>query len=511
MTDELRIPISTPGAAAAKKNLAAIAAGERDVGRAAETSGGQAKRGMGGLGRMFGSAASALKGLVAGFAGLQGARMVLASLREEHEREVRVTREHADALRAVLALTSLQGARAETVRDIYGMAGMSRRPVTEVAPSYYTLMGGTEGMSPERQKGLMNQALLMSRTDVKAPLEPLVNIFSTMGTLQGDLGPRQIGNLLSRTIESAKSTPGEMSAYLPDILSAAQSAEIQDVSVPLAMFTYGTRGGGKVATSGTAVKAMIMGLMNPTPEMKGSLARLGMPETGGVMGRLQWLSGQKNLPADVVAGLGGREGIAAVTRIAGAGAEFESEISSLRTARDAPGSLLAGRLSSLYKESPTQRSVDQAKQAEILSEGLDVKPERAAEEAYLATLELVQKESGVYGPLRSLNMGLARAQTWLGIEGLPTASEQMIRTLLAEGYEPKDIAALTGGSSQGDFESGFKGISGILGSDAQELTGEMRGVLRDRGAVPMFQGGTHYHNEDRHEPAGRRTEPAAPR
>ncbi len=531
MPDDLKIPVKLPGADKAKRDLADIARAQKRVGKAAEEAGSKGKKG--GKDAAEGKKEAVhwtkrlitkVKALVMAYGGLRAVQSVLRSLREETEALDEASRKAATSLRAVMALSALKGERTETRQAIWKMAIEAGRPIEEVAPAYYTLLGGTAGMDRPRQMGLMQQALVMAKTDPRASLDPMVNLFSTLAVQNPDLTPTQIGNLISKTIERAKSTPEEMAMYLPSILTTAKAAGA-DRETAAALFSLGTRRGGGVATSGTAVRAAIMGLLTPSPDIQKQLMEFGFPVEGDILSRIGWLQqagGQ--LPPELVAGLGGRRGIEAIAAIAEQPAALREEIGLMRQAVRAPGSLLEQRLRDMYGEAPGQRYLDQLSQLEVMRQKEYTDPEALLQQAEMELVDLVFKRLGVAPWMRKTARAAYQARRGLGYRGVSVEGpgEEAFLGLLKEGYTPADIlehvlpaVREAGGASwdRGDWvglnwpsppsgathEQWYQQL--LQGGGAEPMQGTGGGGTGGAGTV--FQGGTHYHNGDKRDPAGR--------
>lgn len=388
MPDDVKIPVGTPGAKRARKDLEGVAAAEQKVGRAGKRAGREAAEGAEQAEGKLARWAGALKTLVVGFVGVAGLRRALQAIVAEMNRIDRASREAAQSMTAVLSLSALRGERKETQEAMKAMAIAAGRPLGQVSAAYYTLLGGTAGMGRQRQMGLMEQALLMAKTDPSANLNALVGLFTTLASQQQQLSPLQIGNLLSRTIEQAKATPEEMAQYLPSILTTARVGGVP-IPTAAAMFTFGTRRGGGVAESGTAIRAAMLGLLAPSPDVAKQLAQYGFPTGGGLMARLGWLRQRgAELPAETVAALGGRRGLEAIAGIAEAPRAFAAEVGVMGRAVGARGSLLGRRLMQMYGESPQQMLLAALQQYEVALAMEDVKPETLARQLEAAEFRL---------------------------------------------------------------------------------------------------------------------------
>lgn len=466
MPDDVKIPVGTPGAKQAQKDLAGVAAAEARVGKAGKRAGREAAEGAEQAEGKLARWGARLKTLVAGFVGVAGVRRAIQVVTEEIQRMDRASREAAESMTAILALSALQGERKEVQAAVGKMAISAGRPLRQVAAAYYTLLGGTAGMAPERQKGLMQQALLMGRTDPSANLNALVGLFTTIASQQPQLSPTQIGNLLSRTIEQAKATPEEMAQYLPAILTTARVGRVP-VPTAAAMFTFGTRRGGGVAESGTAIRAAMLGLLAPSPDVAKQLGQYGFPAGGGLMARLAWLRQRgAELPAETVAALGGRRGLEAIAGIAEAPRAFAAEVGVMGAAVGARGSLLQQRLGAMYGEVPGQALLQGIKQLEIAQQMKDVSVRNLARQYSEEWLKSQMREDETWLPIRK---GL-ETMMWLGR---------------------------------------VTGITGYSEEDARGLGEAVGGQLGRTGSAVNFQGGTHYHGAYT-DPAGRPRVPMAP-
>ena len=529
MPDDVKINVRTPGARRAKRDLREVAGGEKKIGDAAQTSGRKATKSFQRTEGVVTKLASRLKALLAGYLGLAGAKMVLTSLRMETERIDEATQSATESLRSLLALSALKGERPEVQKSVWQMAAKSGRKIGEVAPAYYTLMGGTAGMDKARQAGLMKQALLMGKTDPRASLDDLVNLFTTIASQQPGMAPQEIGNLISRTIEQAKSTPGEMAQYLPDVLTAAQVGGVP-ASTAAAMFSFATRKGGGVAKSGQAAKSALLGLLAPTDAAKKQMAQYGFPVAGDLSSRVAWLAANAGrMPPELQAALGGRRGIQAVSSIAAAPGEFATEQRLMREALAAPGSLLKQRMEDLYGEVPAQRYFDQIKQIESLHAQEDVKPDELREVAKIKMRKLYRRKTikspAFRGFVNWVNDRIRDVTGSPGEMGENTIQGVMER-LVEEGYEPADIMnkiwpELKEADVLIEFGQKEMGVPSVPVSDYYK---HFKGILDASGAKPMqsdqsgggfwlpsliqqYSGGTHYHNEDRRDPAGRARPP----
>jgi len=511
MADDLKIPIRLPGATDAKRDLKEIAEGERQVGQAAQESGRKAKTAKDDAASATGKLVGAVKGLVASYVGLAGVMKMLAVMKDAHKEAAEAAMRHADAMRALLALSTLQGERRETIKAVQGMAVAAGRPIEQVAPAYYTLLGGTAGMDRGRQQGLMQQALLMGRTDPTASLESLVNLFSTLGTQAPGLTPGQLGNLASRTIEQAKSTGGEMAAYLPDVLTAARAGGVGP-DVAAAMFSFTTRAGGGVAKAGTAAKSALMGLLAPGRETAKVLRRAGMPE-GNLMGKVAWLaSNADRLPEDVVAALGGRRGIQAVSAIAADQAGFQAEMGMMAGALTQPGSLLQGRLEGMFGEVPAQRIAEQGRQIKIMTDIEKASEKAADQDVYLEARSLLRRRAGYGAVPRAISYVIDWTGTAMGVGVMEDSADVAMRGMLDRGYPAGDVmdamTDLLRTSGNLDYPGGWMQGGAAGAPAALESALRSRGVRPLQGTGPTVIGGTVYINADKADPAGKPVAPA---
>ncbi|MCK4625004.1 MAG: phage tail tape measure protein [Phycisphaerae bacterium] len=439
---------------------------------------------------------TAITGLAAGYVGLTGAKIILSKLREETERIDRVTRSVLESMRSIQALSSMQGRRAEQQQAILKMAEYAGRRPEEVSEAFYTLAGGTFGMTPQRRAGLMKQTLLMAKTDPRASLDALVRIFSTIGTQQSGLSPLQIGNLLSQTIEAAKATPAEMAGSLPTVLSTAVAGGA-DITTAMAMWSFATRHGGGVAESGTAVRATMLGLLKTQPALQKRLRKYGFDPKASLMEKISWLAEKGfDLPGEEMAMLGGRRGIEAVAAIARHPEEFAEETRLMQQAKASKANLLRRRLARMYDEDKAQRYLDQLKQAEIMGIVEDVRPEETQEQTILAMRKWALKRTR-HHLWRSLEMGRQHVSRY--IFGEPARGVDLddpiietiygeMENLAKEGYEPAAIKEHLGkyldwkfGKSKSFYE--IHGVSPL--SDRGRVKEILEKELRGKGVLKM--------------------------
>lgn len=387
-----------------------------------------------------GKLGAAVMGMVGAYAGMAGARMVMQALREETERIDRASRSAMESMRAVLALTALQGRRPEEIARMKQMAGVAGRPLGEVSQAYYTLLGGTAGMAPQRQAGLMQQVLQFAKTDPSAGLDPLVNLFTTMASQQPGMTPQQISNLLSMTIERAKARPEEMAQALPGILAVAQAGKVP-VTMPAAMFAFATRKGGGVAVSGTAVRAAMLGLIRPAKDVEKRLVALGFNPQASVLEKIRWVAKMGDqLPTELQAALGGRRGIQAISGIAAAPEEFAQEQRIMERAMAAPEDLIQQRLAGMYGEVPAQRYLTQIQQLETLTALEDIKPQEMREKAILALRALRRRKRATPIMRKLEEWGEAAERAITG--KVPFIGPDPLEALILEGYPAAEVGGL---------------------------------------------------------------------
>jgi HAMP domain-containing protein len=579
MADDLKIPVSAPGAAKATSDLRGVAEAEKRVGDAGQAAG-QKLTGMGtgvegarnrlermereitdllwtqqrwgqltdqqrqrlellsrtserlrgrldGVKRETGAVSGAtdmlkasVMSMVGSYAGIEGVRRLMSLLREETEKTRQTTDDVVESLRAVLALSALKGERAEVQEAIGQMAVEAGRPIEEVATGYYTLLGGTAGMDREKQQALMGEVLLAAKTDPSAQIDSLVNLFTTIASQQPQLTPNQIGNLVSRTIEQAKSTPEEMAQYLPDVLSAAQAGDVP-IEQALAAFSFSTRKGGGVAKSGQAVKSTLLGLLSPSPETAGALDQYGFPSDGDLTARMAWLADRgSSLPPDLQAAMGGRRGIQFVASISKARGEFSREQGIISSAIGADGSLVRDKLREMYGEIPSQRYLDQLRQVQTIAQREYVSDESLVDEAVIQMLDALSKRRGDSPVGRKWREFNARFNTWFGKSpenAEMSVAEQALAGLLREGYAPKELLETAEPMIQDELYD-TRGPFPQRGQAIELLKDRLRRQLGERGVEPLqgaspapgdqqssavYNGGYHVHNHREPDGAGR--------
>ncbi len=510
MADDVRIKVTAPGAQKATGDIRKVAQAEKSLGDAAEKSGRRTQQSnrktgqsMGRLGQAASSLSTKIKGLFAGLGVTMAIRRAYAVHAEELRKRIELTNKAIEAERSLMALSMLAGERKETREFVWKAAVESGRPIEQVAPAYYTLLGGTAGMDRERQMGLFQQSLLMGKTDPRASIESLVNLFTTVASQQKDLTPQQIGNLLSKTIEQAKSSPSEMAAYLPTILSAAVAG---DVPTPQAMaaFSFATRKGGSVAKSGTAVTATMLGLLAPSPDVKKAITRFGFPAEGDLVDRMQWLAERgPELPPELQAALGGRRGIQMVSAIGKAPREFAKEQEILAEAEQVAYSLITRKLQEMFAELPGQRVWEQGRRLDIAIEKEQQDPQAQFADVVQKMADYQMRKIGRSDAVRAYTLWKMRVAQSVGFEsplagGLAEVEDEALVDLLGEGYPGEQLV---------DVLMPVQ-MAGGLGQDRATIRSRFREILRARGIEPLqgqirFEGGTHYHQNDKRDPAGR--------
>ena len=472
MADDVKIPISTPGAKGALEDLRKVAAAEKEVGAAAESSGKQAKAGggmaadaMAHLGKEADHVMDSLKGMALGFAGLEGAKQGLEMLVALHEKLARTAEEAAQAMTGVLSLSSLAGQRKEVVEKVHGMAVKAGRPLSQMAGAYQAIQSGTAGMDESKRTGLLNQVAMLSQLEPSASPEALAGTLAELSMQQPNLSPNQVGNLMSTMREQAGGTLGDVGAVLPNLggMAAASGADLPTV---LGMFSVASRRSGGMGRAGSGVSHVLASLMNPRGPAGAALASAGMPTGGSLQGRLAWLAAhQGQLPPEVEMALGGPRGVAAVAAIAGNPEELSRTTAAIAASMGGQGSQVSGQLAGLYGESEMVRAAHAKAAAEEVMHG----PTPAAvtaltEEAQVETRQAAMKDMGVPRPLR-----------WLA--GFQESTMNVL------GMHPRDA-----GLMQPGFRPGAVPVSG-------------------GGTTIHNHGGTMYVTADGKDPAGKPVEP----
>jgi hypothetical protein len=151
MADELKIPVSAPGAAQAAQDLARVAAAEREVGREAKDAGAKAQEGAAGMQQIAGAARSVLGAL--GIATGVGAAVsqIVSLVREWQAHMERISQLSRQAGQEMTAIALMQepGKAGGRVREIaargagYGVSpGQAWAAVTELQPQAGGYAGG---------------------------------------------------------------------------------------------------------------------------------------------------------------------------------------------------------------------------------------------------------------------------------------------------------------------------------------------------------------------------------
>jgi len=500
---DAEIRVGVKGAQQAKGELDKVAEGEKRVGRAGQEGGEKASRGMRGLSGAMVNAATAVKSLVAGFIGVQGLIRALGKVADELREIDEISRRTFESLRGIMALSQVQGATKETKQAVEAFARATGRSTWEVAPAYYTFMGGTAGLAPERQQALLKQAALFYKTDPTANLASVVGLFSTLGTQQPQLKAQQIGNILSRTIEQAKATPQEMAQYLPNVLSAAKAGGA-DLATAMAMFSLATRAGGGVAKSGTAVTSLLMGLLTPAADVGKQLGAYGYKAGATLEEKVGWLAGAgEKLPAELQAQLGGRRGLEAVAALASQPQAFRAEVAGAHAALTGQRDQLADRLRSMYGEDEAQRYLQQIFEAEVIGEQFKTSDKAMMEQAELKLTQRLLEEGGSGTVFRWLVGLRQKHQRLVGRSPMaPYESEGLYGEafeMLHAGASIDDILIAFRAAREADMPTGIG-----AGQQAFRRMVLDRGIERMQGGpVIVNNGGTLNYNADRQSPAGR--------
>lgn len=498
--ESLKTPLDfDPSAAIRNAKKAAEAA--KGFGKSGKKAGEETARGMKGAAAAGDRLTSVGKQLIGAWAGWAGISRLIASAREELQRIEETSRRAIESMRGLMALSNLGMARPELRKQLFGLSTTFGVPMERLAPAYYTLAGGTAGMSPERRRGLMTQALLMGKTDTRADLESMVSLFSAMGMQQPGLTPLQIGNLASRTIEQAKATPSEMAEFLPTVLSTAVAGKVE-VPTAMAMFAFASRMGGGVAKSGTAVRSTMLGLINMPKDRMQKMRRFGFRPEWSLMQKISWLAEQGGrLPEELAAQLGGRRGIEAVSAIAAQPEVFRQEVSTIREALAAPASLFRERLAGMYGEQPAQAMVDAGAQIAALREQHRTRDEVLLGEQGRDMLDLITEREGMPLALRKgREWGLTTMQALLGGERagrLLQPTRQAYVGLLARGWTPKQIAEVvapkfpSANLPRFPLRPGVEMLWRTMAKEGRvpELITEMEATLREAGEEPVQEGG----------------------
>ena len=517
MADDVKIPISVPGAKESKAALDGVADALHKVGDTAKRSGAEAAGQTDQLGAVTHKLAQGVQTLVGSYMGLQGVLKVLQGIREEHERELAVTLRQTEAMRGLLAISSLAGQRPEVQAQVQAMAIASGRPVEQVAPAYQALLSGTAGMAPDRQQGLMEQTLLAGKMDYGQDLGGAAEFFTRIGFQQPEWSPQQIGNLGAR-MSSLGVSRGEAAEYLPGILATGRIAGADPADLA-GMFSFAARRGGGVGQSGAAVRTVMMAMMDPNNANAKDLAKYGFPAKAGLMEKIGWIGEHgKDLPEDILAGMGGRRGVQVISAIANDPQGIQKEIGQVQAALAETGNMPGAALTGLYGEVPAQRMLDQIR---------SVKSGIEAEEQDPATLE--RKLRLDFRALLSHRIGVPAAARWVDetadvwYAGLTGSAAQEARPvyraledLVVAGYDPDTVLNTVLPSLA---KEGYEGIWDLRSSysdytppSGQTEYGVFKGWLDKAGARPMqtaaptiYNGGTHYHNQDKNDPAGKPT------
>jgi len=537
MTDELRIPISTPGAAAAKKNLAAIAAGERDVGRAAETSGRKAAgAGQAAAGGMDAAEKKTRKAKRAmddwGNAGKVAAGAVIAAFTKVVARMQEVNARLRDTYREFVGLTQ----QAETIA-LAQVRGASERKTA----LWLETQGQRFGLAPENVRG--------AAFGIESGLKP--------GQVGGQAALGQIETAAFQTMRAFGAGGKTMSS----LTIAGYEAGLAKTPEQFRQFyaKAGAYAGGSAMTMqdlggimGRLLPLAVKAGIDPDYFMAQAAAmsyRIAEPGAlGTALMQLIRAAGKKSKPLQqFAAGQGRAMGDLSAREIM----EFQSEFVSRGLAKGGP---VGGEEAATQLELPPElgqvygAAFDPAVQARMgglmqagrgarwgpvvgqrfrgmmgtaearyTSEdarGRVEKLRRSAEESdYHAATKYAGAE--VARMLRKGDTGWANR-----VREYAMGEEGMGRAYLHELVTGRLTTMIHGGGARGRQAAGMlDAIDDYPLAYAQFGVAERDDMIKavqfleksGMGFPNTFQGGTHYHNNDKREPAGRRREPAAPR
>ena len=384
---------------------------------------------------------TAVGGLVAGYAGLSGVRAIVAGIREEIEKMSKTTREALESLRAVQALTMMQGRGKEEADYLKQMTVKTGVKLGELAPAYYTLLGGTAGQKEEVQKALFQQAVMMKKVDPSTDLNDAVNLMTTIKNQYPDLSAQQIGNMASKTLEQAKSTTPQMTNALPRLLSTSKALKLDKETGP-ALFSLLSRGLGDPAEASTSANALLFGLVNPPQNIISEMESLGFDTSWPLEKKLLWLGKNgSRLSEQAAIQLGGRRGIKALPAIGFEEGALQKEKDIIKRGMYSPKGLMKQRLVNMYGEDKAQMFLDQTKSLEAANERFYMRDERARIDMAKKLRERITQARGSGAMTRGGRIAGAGVLDVFGAEPetfLSDPGDAMFK-LLEEGYTWEDI------------------------------------------------------------------------
>jgi len=316
---DVNIHVKAPGARQARQHLDGVAGSAKGVGDAVHTSGTKGADGMDKLGRstkstggIFRRLTSSVTGWVAGLASLAAAiRFVTSAINDQMEaikEHARIAAEQQKELTRLQFLGGFFKEHPEARKEVAAYAELGRRPFEEVADAWYNLRSKGGALTADQRASIMKEALELGRTDPKAPLNTLVDMFSLFAKQTGEADANRIQNVLLQTITEAGGGTGDVAKYMPQFLPIGISGGLSGAQ-SAGLWAYVTTQLAEPSIATTGLKATFMGLQGRgSPESQKLLASLGISPGMGFFEKINLLS---------AAGRTGRFGLSQAEQLAG--------------------------------------------------------------------------------------------------------------------------------------------------------------------------------------------------
>ncbi|MEM6551773.1 MAG: phage tail tape measure protein [Planctomycetota bacterium] len=308
---------------------------------------------IGGLGRLWQSATSGIKGYVAGFIGFAAVTRLIQAQNQELQQNLQLMRDLANAQRDFLFLGGdetprekdaiLQGARVIGGKDAQ----------EQLTRTFAQLKSQTSTLGTEDRIALFNELVQTSLTTETAPTD-LVELFAKGRQFIDD--PNRLQNVIAQTIiESPESDPSAIARLLPQTLPLGQAAGLSPEEVAgLTSFFAGRAGSPEVGV--TALRSVILRLQAQGSDQQEQLKdQLGIDDEQSLLANLQALAQARragSLDLTALKGLVGEEPAAVLSSALDAPDQQAQIIGRIVEAGQSPRDITGERLARVLRENP---------------------------------------------------------------------------------------------------------------------------------------------------------------
>lgn len=385
------------------------------------------------FGGILGRAGNELKGMIAGYFGVNAAISGFSTLLRLNTEEINKNVEA--ATRLALARLDLQflsqDYKPEEIAAVR-RAGEITGDLPDAFRAFGELRSKASHLSEADQLALF-QEIVETKLTTTAPMSELIRLF--VETREHIEDPQQLQNLLRKAQEfSPASTPERMAKALPQLLEVGREAGLdpdQIAGITAAALLADEESGDTVARNLMAIFAG--GMRGPARKL---FEKHGATPDKGFMEQMRILA-EADLPVEDAARMVGRENFAVLLNLLRNRERTEGFIGGIRDARLGPEDLTAQALTNVLGKDEGQRLRLQTAQAAARAEGIRG-DDTGAQRVELGR-QLLQESL-----LRQGRPAIVRGPTG----GLYTA-------LTAMGFEPGTIANLFGGPTERDIDRGL--------------------------------------------------------